>query len=59
MKVSPSSSIHILKFRLAQLGFGGSPAKLKSLSSRIRAGHKTPSPYLDEQAIYAVSRQID
>ncbi|MBR4336307.1 MAG: hypothetical protein IKP74_07625 [Clostridia bacterium] len=59
MKVSPSSSIHILKFRLEQLGFGGSPAKLKSLSSRIRAGHKTPSPYLDEQAIYAVSRQID
>ena len=59
MKVSPSSSIHILKFRLEQLGFGGSPAKLKSLSSRIRAGHKTPSPYLDGAAIYAVSRQVD
>lgn len=59
MKVSPSSSIHILKFRLEQLGFGGSPAKLKSLSSRIRAGHKTPSPYLDGAAIFAVSRQVD
>ena len=59
MKVSPSSSIHILKFRLEQLGFGGSPAKLKLLSSRIRAGHKTPSPYLDGAAIFAVSRQID
>ncbi len=59
MKVSPSSSIHLLKFRLEQLGFGGSPAKLKTLSSKIRAGHKTPSPYLDGAAIYAVSRQID
>ena len=59
MKVSPSSSIHILKFRLEQLGFGGSPAKLKTLSSKIRAGHRTPSPYLDGEAIYAVSRQID
>ena len=59
MKVSPSSSIHILKFRLEQLGFGGSPAKLKTLSSKIRAGHRTPSPYLDGAAIFAVSRQID
>ena len=59
MKVSPSSSIHILKFRLEQLGFGNSPAKLKTLSSRIRAGHRKPSPYLDRDAIYAVSRQID
>ena len=59
MKVSPSSSIHILKFRLEQLGFGNSPAKLKTLSSKIRAGHRSPSPYLDGEAIYAVSRQID
>ena len=59
MKVSPSSSIHLLKFRLEQLGFGGSPAKLKTLSSKIRAGHRTPSPYLDGAAIFAVSRQID
>ena len=59
MKVSPSSSIHILKFKLEQLGFGASPAKLKSLSSRIRAGHRKPSPYLDGAAIFAVSRQID
>ena len=59
MKVSPSSSIHILKFRLEQLGFGSSPAKLKSLSSKIRARHRIPSPYLDGEAIYAVSRSID
>ena len=59
MKVSPSSSIHILKFRLEQLGFGETPEKLKTLSSRIRSGHRKPSPYLDGEAIYAVSRQID
>ena len=59
MKVSPSSSIHLLKFRLEQLGFGDTPAKLKSLSSRIRSGHKKPSPYLDGAAIVAVSRTID
>lgn len=59
MKVSPSSSIHILKFRLEQLGFGASPDKLKSLSSKIRAGHKIPSPYLDGQAIFALGRTVD
>jgi len=59
MKVSPSSSIHLLKFRLEQLGFGGSPQKLKSISSKIRSGHRKPSPYLDGEAIYAVSRSID
>ena len=59
MKVSASSSIHLLKFRLEQLGFGDTPAKLKTLSSKIRSGHKKPSPYLDREAIYSVSRTID
>lgn len=57
IKISPSSSIHLLKFRLEQLGFGA--AKLKSLSSKIRSGHRKPSPYLDGEAILSVSRQLD
>ena len=58
LKIGPSSSIHIIKFKLDQLGIDLTGDEIKVITSYVRAGHRKPAPYLDTQSLIAMAEKF-
>ena len=58
MKISPCSSIHVIKFKLEESGLGLTGDQIKAITSSVRAGHRKPSAYLDSDDIRRLAERL-
>ena len=58
MKISPNSSIHVIKFKLDESGIDLTGEEINAITSHVRAGHRKPSAYLDSNDIRAIADHL-